>query len=339
VGFRNRRLTGNVAVPVSASKTENRNQMFHQWNHGAAVFADLNDIRLFVTVVRKGAVTRGAEALGMPQATVSRRLAALEREVGARLIERSSRRFELTQAGRAYHAAASRVIEDLEAASAEVAGLASRPAGHLRVAAPPDFATAFLAQPVASFVASHPDITIELDLSPRRVDLIDDNFDLAVRMGALADSQLVSRRLASLTRSLYASPAYAKRFGLPGAPEDLSRCRMVTLDAYARYGQLLLTRTDRPSIQRAATIEGQVSVNSMTMLRHLLLAGAGIGLVPDRLMDSDVRAKRALRVLPQWQAPAVEAHALVRSRALLPARVRLFLDHLAQSLATPPRAV
>ena len=154
------------------------------------MFADLNDIRLFVTVVRQGAVTRGAAALGMPQATVSRRLAALEREVGARLIERNSRRFDLTQAGRAYHAAASRVMDDLESASAEVAGLASRPVGRLRIAAPPDFATAFLAEPIASFMTTYPDITVDLDLSPRRVDLVDDDFDLArrERQTALAHS-------------------------------------------------------------------------------------------------------------------------------------------------------
>jgi DNA-binding transcriptional LysR family regulator len=298
------------------------------------VFADLNDIRLFVTVVRQGAVTRGAAALGMPQATVSRRLAALEREVGARLIERTSRRFDLTQAGRAYHAAASRVMDDLESASAEVAGLASRPVGRLRIAAPPDFATAFLAEPIASFMTTYPDITVDLDLSPRRVDLVDDDFDLAVRMGALEDSQLVTRRLTTLTRSLYASPAYAKRAGLPDSPDDLSRCRMITLQAYAQYGQILLTRVDRPATKRAVTVEGRVNVNSMTMLRHLLVAGAGIALVPDRLMDADLRAKRALRVLPQWQAPAVQAHALVCRRALMPMRVRLFLDHLVASLET-----
>jgi DNA-binding transcriptional LysR family regulator len=296
------------------------------------VFADLNDIRLFVTVVRQGAVTRGAEALGMPQATVSRRLAALEREVGTRLVERSSRRFELTQTGRAYLAAASRVMEDLEAASAEVAGLASRPIGHLRIAAPPDFATAFLAEPIASFTATYPDISVDLDLSPRRVDLIDDDFDLAVRMGALEDSQWVSRRLTTLTRSLYASPSYARRAGLPDAPEGLSRCQMITLHAYAQYREIVLRRTDRPAITRAVTVEGQINVNSMTMLRHLLLAGAGIALVPDRLMEADLRTKRAVRVLPQWEAPAVEAHALVRSRALMPARVRLFLDHLVSTL-------
>jgi DNA-binding transcriptional LysR family regulator len=298
------------------------------------VFKDLNDIRLLATVVRQGAVTRGAEALGMPPATVSRRLAALEREVGARLIERSSRRFELTETGRAYHAAASRVIEDLDSASAEVSGLVGRPAGHLRIAAPPDFATAFLAEPIAGFLAKHPQITMALDLSPRRVDLIDDGFDLALRMGALEDSRLVSRRLTSLRRSLYASPAYAAANTLPDDPQDLCSGRMISLEAYAHYGTLVLSRRDRASVKRAVTVNGHVTVNSMSMLRQLLLAGTGIGLVPDRLMHDELQAGRVVRVMPQWEAPPIDAHVLVRTRTLLPLRVRLFLDHLVRSFSS-----
>ncbi len=298
------------------------------------MFKDLNDILLFATVVRQGAVTRGAEALDMPAATVSRRLAALEREVGARLIERSSRRFQLTDAGQAYYTAASRVIEDLESASAEVSGLVSRPAGHLRIAAPPDFAMTFLAPAVASFVARHPDITVALDLSPRRVDLIDEGFDLALRMGALEDSRLVSRRLTTLRRSMFASAAYAAAHPLPAEPEQLTRGRMVSLGTYAEYGTLVLSRRDRPSVKRAVTVEGQTTVNSLGMVRQLLLAGAGIGMLPDLFVQDDLKAKRVVRVLPLWEAPPVDAHVLVRTRTLLPHRVRLFLDHLVSHFGT-----
>jgi DNA-binding transcriptional LysR family regulator len=299
------------------------------------VFKDLNDIRLFAHVARHGAVTRGAAALGVPPATVSRRLAALEREVGARLIERHSRRFELTEIGRAYYAVAARALEDIELASAEVSGLVGQPAGHLRVAAPPDFAAFFMARAVTSFAEQYPDITVSLDLSPRRVSLVDEDFDLAVRMGALTDSQLVSRRLLTLTRSLYASPAYAARAPLPHKPQDVLRCRIVTLDAYAGYGELTLQRVDRPAVKKTVTVDGHISVNSMTMLRQLLLTGAGIGLVPDLLMADELRDGRIARVLPAWCAPSVDAHLMYRSRALLPQRVRLFVDHLTQSLASP----
>lgn len=303
------------------------------------MFNDLNDIRLFAEVVRRGAVTRGATALAMPPATVSRRLAALEREVGARLIERSARRFELTDAGRAYYAVAARVLEDVELASAEVSGIAGKPAGLLRVAVPSDFAIAFLAAPVTAFAARYPDIAISLDLSARRVDLVDEGFDLAVRMGELKDSRLVSRKLTTLSRSLYASPQYLAESGVLARPEAILRCRVVTLEAYGSYPELTLQRVDRPAVRRAVPVQGQITVNSMTMLRQLLLAGAGIALVPDRLMAADVEAGRAVAVLPDWQAPPVDAHLLFRSRVLLPQRVRLFIDHLVQALETAPESV
>jgi DNA-binding transcriptional LysR family regulator len=297
------------------------------------LFNDLNDIRLFAEVVRRGAVTRGAAALAMPAATVSRRLSALEREVGARLIERSARRFELTDTGRVYYAAATRVLEDVELASAEVSGLAGKPAGQLRVAAPSDFAIAFLAGPITSFTALYPDISVSLDLSPRRVDLVDEGFDLAVRMGELKDSRLVSRKLTTLSRSLYASPQYLADSGTPQTPEGIQRCRVVTLEAYGGYSELSLQRVNRSSVKRAIPVEGHITVNSMTMLRQLLTAGAGIALVPDRLMLEELKAGRAVRVLEDWQAPPVDAHLLFRSRALLPQRVRLFIEHVVQALA------
>lgn len=296
------------------------------------MFKDLNDIRLFAQVARQGAVTRGAAALGVPVATVSRRLAALEREVDMRLIERHSRRFELTEAGRAYYVAAARVLEDIELATAEMSNLAERPSGHLRIAAPSDFATFFMAPAITAFASRYPDITVSLDLSSRRVSLIDEGFDLAVRMGALTDSQLVSRRLLTLTRSLYASPAYTERAPLPRKPQEVQRCRLVTLEAYTSYGELTLQRVTKPGVKETVPVEGHIRVNSMTMLRQLLLAGAGIGLVPDLLMADELREGRAVRVLPAWQAPGVEAHVLYRSRALLPQRVRLFVDHLLQTL-------
>jgi DNA-binding transcriptional LysR family regulator len=145
----------------------------------------------------------------------------------------------------------------------------------------------------------------------------------------------VSRRLVTLQRSLYASPSYAQRWPLPHKPQEVLRCRVVTLEAYAEYGELTLQRAGRSSSKQTVGVEGHISVNSMTLLRQLLLSGAGIGLVPDRLMHDDVQHGRAVRVLPGWQAPAVEAHVLYRSRTLLPRRVRLFVEHLVQSLDKP----
>jgi DNA-binding transcriptional LysR family regulator len=297
------------------------------------VFKNLNDIRLFAEVVRHGAVTRGAVALGLPAATVSRRLAALEHDVGLRLIERHARRFELTEAGRAYDAAARRALEEIDQAAAEVSSLPSRPAGHLRVAAPPDFATFFMARALANFAAQYPDVTVSLDVASRRVSLVDEGFDVAVRVGALADSRLVSRRLMTLTRSLYASPAYLAQAPRVLRPSDLAQCRLVTLNADATVGEVVLQRKGRAAQTRSLSVHGHINVNSMPMLRQLLLMGAGVGLVPDRLVEEELHDARLQRVLPAWQAPPVDAHVVYRSRTLLPKRVRLFVEHLVASLA------
>jgi DNA-binding transcriptional LysR family regulator len=297
------------------------------------MFKDLNDIRLFAAVVRHGAVTRGAAALGLPAATVSRRLAALERDVGLRLIERNARRFELTEAGRAYDTAARRALEDIDQASVEVSSLLAKPAGHLRIAAPPDFATFFMARAIATFAMLYPDITVSMDISSRRVSLLDEGFDVAVRMGTLEDSPLVSRRLMTLTRSLYASPAYLAHVPKALRPKDLLRCRLVTLNANNAVGDVVLQRRDRASQKHTLAAEGHINVNSMPMLRQLLLMGAGVGLVPDRLVEEELQDARLQRVLPAWQAPPVDAHMVYRSRTLLPQRVRLFVEHLLVALA------
>jgi DNA-binding transcriptional LysR family regulator len=297
------------------------------------MFKDLNDIRLFASVARHTSITRGAQALQMPAATVSRRLTALERELGQRLVERSSRRFVLTETGQAYYTAATRVLDDLQQASTQMAGLTRSPAGHVRMAAPPDFASFFLAPALAYFSMRYPDISLALDLSPRRVDLVDDGFDVVLRMSALDDSRWVSRKLTTLTRSVYASKSCAKRHPAPQTPEDLATCRRVSLAAGAEAGEWVLQRNDRPSVKRSVNAPAPISVNSVALLRQLVVAGAGFGLVPDALMAADLKAGRVLAVLPGWQAPPVDAHLLFRARALLPQRVRLLVDHLLAAFA------
>jgi DNA-binding transcriptional LysR family regulator len=292
------------------------------------MFRDLNDIRLFAAVARQGAVTRGADALGLPAATVSRRLAALERDIGARLIERNARRFKLTEAGRAYLAAATRVLEGIDAAAAEVSGLAAEPAGQLRIAAPTDFGSFFLAAPIAAFCARYPRISLSIDLSPRRVDLIDEDFDLAVRMGALQDSRLVSRRLIALRRGLYASREHCAGRPPPQTPEALQAARLIALDTDAAHGALSLVHEGAADAQREIALDGHLRVNTIAMLRELTLAGAGIALLPEAMLRRELDAGQIVRVLPDWWGPPIDAHLLYRGRALLPERVRAMVEHL-----------
>jgi DNA-binding transcriptional LysR family regulator len=295
------------------------------------MFKDLNDIRLYAAVVQAGAVTKGAAQLGMPAATVSRRLSALEQEIGARLIERSARRFKLTVLGQQYFAAAARLLDDIKAASSDVSALASDLRGPIRVSATAEFAGFFLAEPIASFSQQYPDITILMDLSPRLVNLVDEGFDIAIRIGELQDDRLISRKLMALTRSFFASPKFPKQWPLPQTIDDLERTRLVRF-ARDTHDSLTVQSIDKPSIKHTLHVRGQLQVNSLALLMQLVIAGAGIGLLPDLLAASALANGSLIRVLPNWQAPLIDAHLLYPNR-MMPRRVRLLIEHLQESVA------
>jgi DNA-binding transcriptional LysR family regulator len=295
------------------------------------MFKDLNDIRLFAAVAKAGSVTQGAAQLGTPVATVSRRLSALEQEVGARLIERSARHFKLTELGQIYVAAAARIVEDINNAGSDVAELAGEMRGPIRISATAEFSSFFLAEPIAQFSKTYPDISISMDLSPRLVNLIDEGFDLAIRIGELNDSRLIARKLITLGRSLYASREYMHFGNIPQSIDALSEARLVTV---TNGGETTMTmqRVARPSVQRTISIRSSIHVNSVAMLTQLVIAGAGIGRLPDILAAEALAHGKLVRVLPEWQAPLVDAHLLYPSRTLLPRRVRTLIEHLLLSV-------
>lgn len=183
----------------------------------------LNDMALFVEVARAMSFRRAAEALGMPNSTLSRRVSALEKAIGLRLMHRTTRRLELTEAGQLYYERCKRIVEEARLAHEQLGELLAQPSGVLRASLPVDFANSTLAPLIAEFARRHPGIRFEFDLTPRRVDLVSEPFDVAIRMGASQDSTLVARLLATLDTHLYASPAYVSRVGPPRQPADLAR--------------------------------------------------------------------------------------------------------------------
>ena len=300
------------------------------------MFNDLNDIRLFTAVAQAGAVTKGAALLGTPAATVSRRLTALELEIGARLIERSARHFKLTELGQKYFAASIRIVEDINNARANVTELAGEMRGPIRISATAEFSSYFLAEPIARFSMSYPDISISMDLSPRLVNLIDESFDLAVRIGELVDSRLVARKLVTLGASLYASHEYANLWPMPQTIDALAEARLVTVTGGGAPSMttpsLTMHRVSRPSVQRTISVRSPIQVNSVALLTQLVIAGAGIGRLPDILAAEPLANGKLVRVLPDWQAPLMDAHLLYPSRTLLPRRVRILIEHLLASV-------
>lgn len=291
-------------------------------------FGDLNSILAFVAVAREGGLTRGAASLELPKSTVSRQLAALEREAGARLVEMTSRRFALTELGRLYFERLEHVVDELQDAHKVLTAQESRPRGRLRVSAPTDFAMFALADVLKTFVERCPDVQVELVLTPHRVDLRAERFDVAIRMGRLDDSSLVARRIANLARGLYAAPALlAGKRGVPSL-EDIAGLPFVSM----------ALRSDGPTVtltsgRRKTTLEtrGRLVVNSIGMLRQLAIAGAGVAVLPDSMAVDDLATGRLVRIAPEWQLEPIPASLVITDRKHLPAKTRAFIAHLLEA--------
>jgi len=293
-----------------------------------------NDLLLFARVVDEGSFSRAAERLKLPKSTVSRRVTALEAELGERLLLRTTRKLAVTEFGLAVLEHAHHVVEDVAAAAALAQNRQVEPAGRLRVSMPSDLANVVLAPLLAEFVAAHPAIALEVDLSARFVDLIGENVDVAIRMGDLQDdASLAARRIATLAASLYAAPAYIARRGAPPEPEALMEHD--TLRVLGRGGDPLRWVLTRGNERWEGIPPGRATANSPELLMRMALAGAGITVVNDHFALSYLRRGELVQVLPEWRLPPVSAWAVFPGRRLMPARTRLFVDALAAKFTGP----
>lgn len=296
---------------------------------------DPNDLLIFASVAELGSFSRAAERLGLPKSTVSRRLAALEQRLGERLLLRTTRRQSLTEFGLQLLEHARQVVLEVEAVTALSERRQATPSGRLRVSMPSDFANLLLADTLAAFIALYPAIQLELDLSPRRVDLLGESFDIVLRIGNLPDdASLAARRLAVFSLGLYASPNYLAEHGEPVDPDDLARHAAIRmLQANGEPAPWTLAKGE----QRWQGIPpGRASANAPELLIRLACAGAGIAAVPDYFAAPDVRRGALRRVLPGWCLPSTTAWAVFPERKLMPVKTRVFIDMLQTALAQVP---
>ncbi len=286
-----------------------------------------DDLILFAAIAEQGSLVRTADRLGIPKATVSRRLANLEALLGQRLLIRTTRRLTLTEFGHEFLDHCRRVSEEAAATQDFVRSQEAQPRGRLRVSMPGDYARQQLSHAIATFIEAYPEIQLELDLTSRRVDLIGERFDLAIRMGTLeSDATLVARKIDELRFGLYASPIYLALHAAPKHPDELERHASVRMFA-ARGGAIPWRLTHGKSIWEGVA-PGRLTANSPDTILRLLLAGAGIGALPSRYVEEDERHKRLVRILPQWSLPTVPAWAVMPTRRYLPAKTRAFLAHI-----------
>ena len=290
---------------------------------------DLNRAAVFVRVVDEGGFTAAARALRLPKSSVSRSVALLEEELGARLLQRSTRKLRMTEAGSAFYERASRGLAGVQEAAAAVADLQGLLRGPIKITAPVDAGVWLLAPLVARFVAEHPAVHIELILTGRFVDLVAEGFDFALRAGALADSRLVARRLRTYPLGLYAAPAYLQRRGTPANVGELAShdCVMFRPDR----GRARWTLTG-PEGEQPVDVRGPVGADDFTFLQRMVVAGAGIGLLPGFLCQSGVERGELARVLPEYALAAAMFHLVYPSARYLPQRAAVFRDFLIDEL-------
>ena len=300
--------------------------------YAASSGIDPNDLLIFARVAELGSFSRAADKLGLPKSTVSRRLAGLEQRVGERLLLRTTRRQTLTEFGLQLLEHARQVAAEVEAVAALSEHRQAAPSGRLRVSMPSDFANLLLADMLAAFMALHPAITLDLDLSPRRVDLLGEGFDVAVRMGDLPDDALLTaRRLAVFPNGLYAAPDYLAERGEPQHPDDLARHDAIRL--LRGNGEPAPWTLLKDTLRWEGVPPGRASANSPELLIRMARAGAGIAAVPDYFALPDVRRGALRRVLPDWCLPTHMAWAVFPGRKLMPAKTRVFIDMLQTALS------
>jgi DNA-binding transcriptional LysR family regulator len=282
----------------------------------------------FVEVARALNFTRASKTSGIPLATLSRRVALMEKRVGVRLFQRTTRRLALTEPGKRYLERCERIVQDAAAAQEALKEAAERLTGRLRLSMPVELGLTLIAPIIDEFARLHPEITFEADLTPRPANFVDENIDLSIRLGEISNPSLIARRLGSAARLLYASPSYLSRYGEPQHPRELARHECILQSYMAQPGVWRVVLGKRSF---DVNVHGRFSTNNVSMTLKFAEQGHGIAaLSPPNVRQSfDSGAMR--QILVDWSLPSMPVHAVMTSR-LVPARVRAFVDFLANRL-------
>ena len=293
----------------------------------------LKQIESFASVATKGSLTAAAKAEGVAPAVIGRRIDALEERLGVKLLVRTTRRISLTHEGSAFLDDCQRVLADLSNAEASVSAGGVKASGYLRITAPGGFGRRHVAPMVPKFVAQHPDVHVSLNLSDRVVDIVNEGFDCAVRVGDLPDSSLVSVRLADNRRLCVAAPAYLQRAGVPKSPAELQRHECLTLSSDA-------SQTRGWAFSAGGTVthirpNGRLDCSDGEVLHDWCVQGLGIAWRSTWEVDQDIAAGRLVTLLGDYDAPPNGIYALFPQRKHLLLRVRLWIDFLKHSWEDP----
>jgi DNA-binding transcriptional LysR family regulator len=300
---------------------------------------DLNDIAVFVRVIELAGFARAARELGVPTSTVSRAVARLEESLGTRLVHRNTRSVTATSEGRSFYASVSPAVTALHHAAQGVDGADRAPRGRLRLSAPNDIGSTFVASILPAFAERYPNVTVDVELTARKVQLIEEGFDVALRASVkLTDSSLVARKVGDLEADLYTSPAYAQARGLPATLAGLAEHDCVPFRP--KDGQVEWVLQGPEGLVRHR-VRGRISGDDFNFVRVAVLGGAGIALLPRIIAAPDVALGRLVRVLPQYCHQNSSLHVLYAAAPKVPAKIAAFrdfvIDAFSRVASEPPR--
>ena len=288
---------------------------------------DLNDLMVFATVVEQGSFTGAAESYNTPKSNISRKITRLENHLGVRLLERSTRSLHLTEVGQRYYEYCRRIKDELDAADSAVESMLEKPQGRLRICTSLGVGQSLLSEHLANFCLQNPEIELDLALTNRRVDLIEEGFDLAFRVGELADSSLVAKRLCSINLKLYAAPKHG--FEKLSHPSELSEQPLMLMSAKERSADWRLISDNN---EHHISFTPSVRCDDFSMLKRMAIQGLGITELPDYMAEEFVENGKLINILPDWTFKPVDLYALYPSHRGATPKVRALLDYLTQEL-------
>ena len=293
----------------------------------------IDSMGVFAKVIAKQSFSGAARELHLSQAVVSKHVRALEEWLGAQLLNRTTRRLNVTEIGALVYDRCERILDEINEVQQSTSALQTAPRGVLHLAAPVSFGITQLGAALADYLSSYPDVTVDLTLDDRFVDLVEEGFDLALRVGSLKDSSLIARRLAPVRFVLCASPGYVKQYGAPREPDDLSNHRCLFYSLRAVPGEW---RFRGPDGEVSLRISGRFRSNNGNILHAAALAGAGIGLAPTFVVGKDLAEGRLVSLMPDYQPIESELSAIYPPGKNLSAKVRSLIDFLAARFGPEP---
>ena len=296
---------------------------------------ELAALAALVKVVQAGSFTRAAEAMHTQKAHLSRVITHLERELGVRLLERTTRSLSLTEVGREIFERAVGILGAVEDAERVAQRMLAEPRGVLKLTCGVEFGMIAVGRWIDAYLQRYPQVSVDADFTGRVIDIVHEGFDLAIRVGELPDSRLAARRLGELHYGLFASPDYLARRGIPGSPEELAQHDLLVFTAGShRVGWRLVQGSENRRIEAPARLR----INNSFAVRDAAIQGLGIAQLPALVANAALSSAQLTRVLPDWHPPAVPVHALFPSNRYLTPKVRAFIDHAVHAFSTEATA-